>query len=208
MYNCIRWRCSTCLYVNRLPGLTKCEQCNSPKAGGESLHVLPGDWACGSCACNNFARRRSCYKCGAHKDFRPPTITPVPHTTTPPAPYLSVPAPELSVIDLTEYPDTLCPDTQDDDSLTQLELEDNPLTGEVRVVRDSLPMHRETELKENDVDHDGSSEAKRARYGDSQSTLEPVDFEERDNSPVPKTTSPNVLGLLSTTDAVLAYCCC
>ena len=65
---CSNWKCTKCSTINRRKGLTKCSKCGAAKDKGESQDVLPGDWKCDQCSTNNFAKRKSCYRCNkAHK---------------------------------------------------------------------------------------------------------------------------------------------
>ena len=57
------WKCSCGTVMSRLTVL-KCTECGKDKELGESLLKKKGDWICQSCMCNNFAKRRSCYRCG------------------------------------------------------------------------------------------------------------------------------------------------
>ena len=66
-YTCNNWKCGKCSRINRTLRAVKCEGCGADKQKGESLDRLPGDWRCKGCGCNNFARKRVCYKCNSKK---------------------------------------------------------------------------------------------------------------------------------------------
>lgn len=59
------WKCS-CGTVSSL-SIAKCPHCGKDKKLGESLIKMRGDWCCGQCGKNNFARRKKCFSCGVNK---------------------------------------------------------------------------------------------------------------------------------------------
>ena len=50
------WKCKCGMVL-------RCTKCDAPKESRESLLQKKGDWKCTSCDCNNFANRKTCYRC-------------------------------------------------------------------------------------------------------------------------------------------------
>ena len=83
------WTCEEC-GANVFARRQKCFRCGAPRGDGWQIHpggrggdryddqwdgggydrgndVRPGDWTCGQCGANVFARKRECFRCGALK---------------------------------------------------------------------------------------------------------------------------------------------
>lgn len=179
MYTCNRWRCVKCKHVNRRFNQRLCEKCQTPKALGESLDVLHGDWSCNACGVNNFARRAVCFRCSAPKRQNQNVVRSNNHPT------VSSELIEVVEGDGNRYPaerkeivTIICPDTpieEYDDPCPDGGpcLDDSKLTTSVK---DSLTIEHDAEkegqssMLSNEIDDD--------RHDDSLSTLAPDDFEE------------------------------
>ena len=64
-YTCTKWICRTLesRYTWEGFNVLRCRECNAPKASGESLQQLPGDWNCSQCQVSNFQRMTVIFNC-------------------------------------------------------------------------------------------------------------------------------------------------